>query len=322
MYQISHKRVRVLQKKIRSGSLITDLRGKHENRPKKIKSDIFDLAAEHLKTFPSRKSHYAREKSDRRFFENPCLNVTMLFTYFKEYYKKQTSKTLNISYTSYYHFFKSYKYSFSLPKTDVCDYCTECKIKLKQYSDDQCKAMYELHVKDFHDYQKLKQKYISFCNQENKRKLIVEFDYAQNLPLPKLNVISQFYKRVLWQYIFNVHYHNDNTSTFYYFLENESKKDSNTVCSFVYHFLSKCLAKEENFTEIILFSDGCGGQNKNSVVTSFCVWLSAILDIKIVHVFPVRGHSFNQCNRNFAKYSKILKKKSTVESVQEYLHVL
>ena len=130
LYKISDKRVRVLRKKFRSQSLIIDLRGKHETRPQKIKSDIWDLIRKHLKKFPSIKSHYAREKSNSRFFLNPFLNVIILFTSFKDYYKEQTRKTLNISYQNYYELSKSCKYSFSLPKTYVCEYYTECKIKI------------------------------------------------------------------------------------------------------------------------------------------------------------------------------------------------
>lgn len=64
--------------------------------------------------------------------------------------------------------------------------------------------------------------------------LVIEFDYGQNLPLPKLNVTSQFYKRLMWLYLFNVHVHNDDTSHFYCFLKSDSKKGPDSVASFVY----------------------------------------------------------------------------------------
>jgi len=35
--------------------------------------------------------------------------------------------------------------------------------------------------------------------------LVVEFDYGQNHLIPKVNVNSQFYKKLLWLYVFNAH---------------------------------------------------------------------------------------------------------------------
>lgn len=49
---------------------------------------------------------------------------------------------------------------------------------------------------------------------------VLEFDYAQNLPIPKLNITSQFYKRLLWLFNFNIHCHNDGSSSFFLFFGN------------------------------------------------------------------------------------------------------
>ena len=42
-----------------------------------------------------------------------------------------------------------------------------------------------------------------------------EFYYAQNLPLPKIPVNEQFYKRLLWLYLFNVHVYGSEQSYMY-----------------------------------------------------------------------------------------------------------
>lgn len=69
--------------------------------------------------------------------------------------------------------------------------------------------------------------------------VVLEFDYAQNLPLPKPTVNKQFYKRLLWLYLFNIHCHNDGTSLMYSFIESKTKKGANSVCSFLFDFLQK-----------------------------------------------------------------------------------
>ncbi|XP_043464094.1 uncharacterized protein LOC122507356 [Leptopilina heterotoma] len=321
--QISEKRLRTVQRFKLTGEEIKDGRGKHDNRPNKISEDVYAMIQEHWATFPSENSHYGRA-NNRKYFENPDLNVQKLYISFKEYYFNQKKSTLEMSYNTYHRYFRENSiYSFRQPRTDVCDFCTECKIKLKVNAEDPCKHQYLIHQEKTRVYNFEKKKYLDdLKNDLAKDVLIIEFDYAQNLPLPKLNVTSQFYKRLLWLYNFNVHCHNDGSSSFYCFLETEAKKDSNTVCSFLYHFIKKKLEDFPTIKKIVFYSDSCGGQNKNINVVMFCTWLASSLNIIIEHIFPVRGHSYNQCDRNFGKYSKILKNHETVENVDEYFHVM
>lgn len=96
-------------------------------------------------------------------------------------------------------------------------------MKLKSNPNDPCKITYALHQRKIEAYKKIKKRYIGECQEAGSTVLVLEFDYAQNLPLPKLSVTSQFYKRLLWLYLFNVHCHNDGKSSFYYFLETKGK---------------------------------------------------------------------------------------------------
>lgn len=64
--------------------------------------------------------------------------------------------------------------------------------------------------------------------------LVLKFDFAQNLPVPRLNINKQFYCHLLWIYVFNVHVHNNSESSVYRFLETESRKSSNSVLSAQY----------------------------------------------------------------------------------------
>ena len=41
-----------------------------------------------------------------------------------------------------------------------------------------------------------------------KELLCREFDYGQNLPLPKIAVSDQFYRRLIWLQNYNIHVHN------------------------------------------------------------------------------------------------------------------
>ena len=168
-------------------------------------------------------------------------------------------------------------------------------------------AIYKSHVDDYKSYYKLKNNYL-----KEERALCVEFDFAQNLPLPKLPVNKQYYSRLLWLFAFNVHVfdienkeeNNDkDTSYIFFLLEGFSKKGSNSVINFVFYTILKEFDPKKH-DKIYLFSDGCGGQNKNYLFLQFFASLSKKLGVPIEHIFPVVGHSYNQCDRNFGLYSK------------------
>lgn len=236
-----------------------------------------------------------------------------------------------MKYSSYQNFFKKYSdYSFRSPKSDICDFCAKCTAKLALDPNDSCKADFEEHLKKVNAYNELRKKYVFEKNDVNiadKKKLyddtlVSEFDYAQNLVLPKLNINSNYYKRVLNLYVFNIHCFNDNDSKMFTFLESDAKKDSNSVCSFLEDFLRKKLTANPNWKKVVFFSDSAGGQNKNANVVKFCTMLANKYSIEITHIFPVRGHSYCQCDRNFGLYGKVLKRKQRIESPQEYLEIM
>ena len=65
-----------------------------------------------------------------------------------------------------------------------------------------------------------------------KNVLCLKFDFGQNLPLPKIPVSNQFYKRFIWLHIINVHiFENHKRSYMYLFMEGNFKKGANTVCN-------------------------------------------------------------------------------------------
>lgn len=93
--------------------------------------------------------------------------------------------------------------------------------------------------------------------------------------------------------------------------ETLAKRGSNEVASCLLHYFDTYLANEVE--TLYLFSDGCGGQNKNYTIMWFFQTLIKLKRFKsIVHIFPVRGHSFLPCDRDFAS---IELKKRKVETL-------
>lgn len=94
---------------------------------------------------------------------------------------------------------------------------------------------------------------------------------------------------MLQLYIFNVHSHNDGDSTLYWFLESEGAKNSNSVASMVYDFVSKKIADVQK--KYTCFRMQLEARKKNTTLVKFCAWLSKTLNVSFEHIFPIRGHS-------------------------------
>ena len=85
-------------------------------------------------------------------------------------------------------------------------------------------------------------------------------------------------------------------------------------------FVSTVLTLYEE--EEVLFSDTCGGQNREHMMIIFLSLLSEWLQIEIRHFYPVRGHSYCLCDRNFGKYEKEITKTETIETKDDYIKIL
>ena len=119
--------------------------------------------------------------------------------------------------------------------------------------------------------------------------LVIKFDYDQNPPLSKLNVNSQFYKRLLWYNVFNVYCHNDKDSVMYCYVETESKKKFRKCCLFSAPVYSQKIQQFWCWLQRHCF---IFGQNKNLIMCMCCSYLAISLKMNVTQIFPIRGHLY------------------------------
>lgn len=115
LFQVTDERMKTVQRFCKEGVLsASERRGCHQNRPRTIKAEIWKMVKEHWASFPSKTSHYSYKKTNKKYFDNPDLNISILYDLFKEYYKQKTKKELSMKYTTYQKFFnENSEYSFS-----------------------------------------------------------------------------------------------------------------------------------------------------------------------------------------------------------------
>lgn len=110
------------------------------------------------------------------------------------------------------------------------------------------------------------------------------------------------------------------TPVFYSWLETQARR-SIEICSAVFDSLRKT-DFPPHVNELRLYSDGCGGQNKNShMVHMLMIWLKrhAPETLQFIRMcFPVRGHSFLPADRVFGRAEELIRAQTVIKSPEKY----
>lgn len=316
LHSLSHKKVLRLTNILGKGKTPVDMRGKHQNRGNAFPQEILIHMNEHIQSFPQHTSHYS---STQVIYLDAILNVKKMHDLFIEKHPDYKNKVKYEYYLEHYN--KNFGFRFGRPQVDVCSTCEDLKTKLKSSSLNEsakrvASAEYIVHMRRANKfYKKLNE--IKEISQTRPDVMGIAFDYMQNLPLPFLPVQEMFYLRKLWFYVFNIYDMKNNKAYFYTYAEGEANKGPNEVCSMVLSFIQNHMPNEVK--ELHVFSDACGGQNRNH---AFCRLLSSLTMTNRFNVvqqyYPVRGHSFLPCDRMFGTLKREVRVHDRVYSPEEY----
>ncbi|XP_026727284.1 uncharacterized protein LOC113493484 [Trichoplusia ni] len=103
---------------------ITDLRGKHTNRPRKMSSSTESSIEKHISLFPKVESHYTRKSSTRQYLSQD-LNISKMYRLYTEWFPQQNYVEVTMATKRQYEtiFNTKFNYSFFKPKKDQCSTC-------------------------------------------------------------------------------------------------------------------------------------------------------------------------------------------------------
>ena len=213
---------------------------------------------------------------------------------------------INVSYLVYYQVFKNeFSILFGIPRTNTCAKCDELTLKISAAVDVDTKQRLinekDLHLRKAEKFRQIKNHYK--LEAKAGKCMAISFDFQQNLPLPHIKTSDVFYKSQLWYYVFGIHDLADNSASMYVYTEDVARKGANDVTSMILHYLNNT---DLTHSHLVIFSDGCSGQNKNHVMVYFQYILVHALKLfkKVTHVFPIRGHSFLPNDQDFALIEK------------------
>ncbi|KAJ8877490.1 hypothetical protein PR048_021945 [Dryococelus australis] len=177
-------------------------------------------------------------------------------------------------------FLFNFNISFKSPSTDACSTC----IQLKSHKNE---SLLTLRIPDQSAY------------------------YSRQLYLYNLTVLRGHSKAK--QTNANV--------TIYVWLESEHSRGSHEICSTIWDTLN--IINLEGISSILPCSDGCPSQHKNTILNGMVTkWLTVSAPNainKVTVLYPFVGDSFLLPDRIFGRIKKVMRKRETVITPDEYL---
>lgn len=99
--------------------------------------------------------------------------------------------------------------------------------------------------------------------------------------------------------------------------EIQAKKGPDEVCLFLDYYIKNNVLSSVD--KLHLYSNNCGEQNNNHTMSRMLLALSDIGRFKkIIQNFPVRSHSFLQCDRDIALIKRFLKNKDRIYTLHQF----
>ncbi|CAG9770054.1 unnamed protein product [Ceutorhynchus assimilis] len=230
--------------------------GKHQK--KVVPDEDKEKVRNHISSFPLVESHYCRQNSSKKYLEQN-LNIQRMYDLYKTTVENPVKFHL---YKSIFN--KEYNISFFKPKKDLCDKCEGFKVNRNASTEE--KMEYEEH---------LKRKNIGRQERQRDREAyidddtvgIITFDLENTFSLPKANISNFFYKMKLCCY--NLTAHLDKTKVVYNAIWHEliCGRAGVHIANAIIRILKRVIEDNPQLEKIILWSDSCVPQNRNSILS-------------------------------------------------------
>lgn len=299
-----------------------DRRGKHFSHRKTSAGAIRNVI-EFISSFPQYESHYTRGMfpTVRKYLE-PNLNLKILYN---EYKKKCAQPVSMYMFRDTFH--RRFNLKFKPPLMDTCDCCNKLQLKIKDPT-----TRHEQKIK-VHEQKTNHLQRVEFISREYKAnvdeskisggtKIVLVFDLEKVFDTPKLNTNSAYYKRKLSTYNLCVHDETNNKSHMYIWHEGMASRGPQEIASCLFYHFDTCIPNQ--CKELILYSDSCGGQNRNIKMS---LMLSHYLDksntlTSITQNFFLTGHSYNVCDRKFAIIERKRRKATNIYTSTQWMELI
>lgn len=249
-------------------------------------------------TLPKIESHYCRKFSAKLYIEPNWSSKRELYMFYKNDWC-QEKHVKPVSITTFAKIFEDNNLSLFKPKKDLCDKCESFK------TGNLDKQIYDMHIQRKEEARIEKTK-----DKENPNILSFTMDLQALLLCPKSNVSSLYYKMKLA--VHNLTFFNLGTKDGHCFLWNETEGclSSNEFASIISSFVLSLLPLPEGKDKIVLFSDGCSYQNRNTNVSNALLHISITKEVVIEQIYLEVGHTQMEADSIHSTIERKLRKKN------------
>lgn len=284
-----------------------DKRGKYPSR----KCDARDI--QFIKNFISQLTVYEtkfnRSASSEKYL-HPGLNVTRLYTIYKEICRQMSRKVL--SKTKFIHIFKT---GFSLKVYKVNQICQKCKslnaqLDKKVISVSQKSKLIEEREKHLTLVKQITQEYqhiIEKSQDPTEQIVLLTFDLGPPIDIPPLRLDQDFTKRRLWLHNLRVFDEVRNLGYIYVWPETTASKSSEEIGSCLIRHFIETLPKDIN--QLVLYSQSCHGRYRNAKLSLLIKkFLNSCTNTELKTIeqrFFIDGHTYNNCDQFFEPIKNI-----------------
>ncbi|KAL4153193.1 hypothetical protein QTP88_001026 [Uroleucon formosanum] len=299
-FKISDGRItRALIHKVGGNTPPKDARGKSA-AVNKVSNERRVEVIHFIKKFPTSTSHYSRHKNLNKNYLRSNLNISIMYNLYKQEHNDPVSM-----YVFRQIFDQDFNLSFHPPVFDSCKKCDIFITKIKTASEEdkvKLNEEHELHLRKAEAARNGMDSDVQAAKTDNQT-TVIAFDLMKTLATPSLSVGVAYYKRQLWTYNLGIHNLSTNDAYMYVWDESIASRGPQEIGSCILHFVKNYV----NTEKLIMYSDQCGGQNRNikmALICNFIVCSDHLSPTQIHHKFLVSGHSYLPCDRDFGVIEK------------------
>lgn len=276
----------------------TPLPGNKENNIRR-KDLRFEEQKQNLNTFfetlPKLESHYCRKSTTKLYLEPHFKTKSEIYSIYKDdWCVKNNIRPLSIA--AFSNTFEEMNLSLFSPKKDECDVCVGFRTKNIDES------VYNEHVLKKEEARMEKER------DKNSENRVFTMDLQSVLLSPKSNVSALYYRTKLIVHNFTIFDLHSKDGYCFLWHEGEGELTANCFSSIVYKLLhTEVIPHLKPHQKIILYSDGCNAQNRNSTMANTLLNLAVTSKVCILQKYLEKGHTQMECDSMHATIERKLK---------------
>lgn len=260
---------------------------KRQHSANAIPQEDLDYISKYLASIASVPSHYVRSSYSHLKFLEPGTTIASLYEECKQ--RAANDGVRVVSYPIFSEIFHAENYSVFIPRKDQCDVCIGAKHGT-------------IPAQDFERHRTLKKRaqemkaHDKMASANDPQTSVWTMDLQAVLLSPKTDASCMFYKTKLQLHNFTVFCLDTKAGFCYCWDECNGNLSGETFAWLQYQHFKEFLDANRQVKKLIIWSDGCGYQNRNATIANAYFHLSRVTGVTIEQKFLVSGHTQMECD--------------------------